>query len=75
VLDLGSGTGKVCLLAAQVVGPTGRVIGVDMLAIARRAAPQVAAYVGYANVEFKKSPCSSGRPNRGAPSRGSSSVA
>ena len=58
VLDLGSGTGKVSLLAAQVVGPTGRVIGVDMnddmLAIARRAAPQVAAHVGYANVEFKK---------------------
>src|SRR4051812_40112415 len=29
VLDLGSGSGKVCYIAAQVVGPTGRVIGVD----------------------------------------------
>jgi hypothetical protein len=30
VLDLGSGTGKICFIAAQVVGPEGRVIGVDM---------------------------------------------
>src|ERR1700746_2176513 len=30
VLDLGSGTGKICFIAAQIVGPTGRVIGVDL---------------------------------------------
>ncbi|MCA9674334.1 MAG: methyltransferase domain-containing protein, partial [Myxococcales bacterium] len=58
VLDLGSGTGKVCFLAAQRVGDAGHVIGVDasdeMLAVARRAAPQVAARVGYGNVEFRK---------------------
>jgi arsenite methyltransferase len=58
VLDLGSGTGKVCFLAAQIVGPSGRVIGVDMndemLALARRAAPQVASRIGFANVEFRK---------------------
>jgi SAM-dependent methyltransferase len=30
VLDLGSGTGKICFIAAQVVGEKGRVIGVDM---------------------------------------------
>src|SRR5436309_2599326 len=58
VLDLGSGTGKICFIAAQVVGPKGRVIGVDMtdemLAIARRAAPVVAESIGYANVEFVK---------------------
>src|SRR3977135_2053772 len=30
VLDLGSGTGKICFIAAQAVGPTGRVIGGDM---------------------------------------------
>ena len=30
VLDLGSGTGKICFIASQVVGPEGRVIGVDM---------------------------------------------
>ena len=58
VLDLGSGSGKACFLASQVVGPTGRVIGVDMndemLALARRAAPEVARRVGHANVEFRK---------------------
>src|SRR3974390_2758177 len=30
VLDLGSGTGKICFIAAQAVGEEGRVIGVDM---------------------------------------------
>jgi arsenite methyltransferase len=58
VLDLGSGTGKICFIAAQVVGPQGRVIGVDMtpamLEVARRAAPLVAARAGYANVEFRR---------------------
>jgi len=57
VLDLGSGGGKICFIASQVVGRTGRVIGVDrnrdMLALARRAAPQVAARIGYSNVEFR----------------------
>jgi SAM-dependent methyltransferase len=58
VLDLGSGTGKICFIAAQVVGATGRVIGVDMtgemLAVARRNAPVVAERLGYANVEFRR---------------------
>src|ERR1041384_3105954 len=58
VLDLGSGTGKICFIAAQVVGPKGKVIGVDMtdemLAIARRNAPIVAEGIGFANVEFRK---------------------
>jgi arsenite methyltransferase len=58
VLDLGSGTGKICFIAAQVVGPTGRVIGVDMtdemLQVARRNAPVVAERLGYANVEFRR---------------------
>ena len=58
VLDLGSGTGKICFIAAQVVGPTGRVIGVDMtdamLEVARRNAPIVADRLGFANVEFRK---------------------
>jgi arsenite methyltransferase len=30
VLDLGSGSGKVCFIAAQIVGPAGRVIGIDI---------------------------------------------
>jgi arsenite methyltransferase len=58
VLDLGSGTGKICFIAAQVVGPNGKVIGVDMtdemLEVARRNAPVVADRIGYANVEFRK---------------------
>ena len=57
VLDLGSGAGKACFIAAQVVGPGGRVIGVDcnqeMLALARRHQPTVAARLGFANVEFR----------------------
>ena len=58
VLDLGSGTGKICFIASQVVGETGRVIGVDMtddmLQIANDNAPVVAERIGYSNVEFRK---------------------
>jgi arsenite methyltransferase len=58
VLDLGSGGGKICFIASQIVGSSGRVIGVDMngemLAMARRAAPQVARATGFNNVEFRR---------------------
>lgn len=58
VLDLGSGSGKICFIASQVVGPEGRVVGVDMtpemLEVARRNAPVVAERVGYSNVEFRR---------------------
>ncbi len=58
VLDLGSGTGKICFIASQVVGAGGRVIGIDMtpemLAVARRAAPVVAQRLGFGNVEFRR---------------------
>jgi len=58
VLDLGSGGGKICFIAAQVVGASGRVIGVDvnpeMLELARGAAPMVADRIGYSNVEFRE---------------------
>ncbi len=58
VLDLGSGTGKICFIAAQIVGANGKVIGVDMtdemLEVARRNAPVVAERLGYANIEFRK---------------------
>ena len=53
VLDLGSGAGIDCLLAAKRVAPSGHVIGVDMtpdmLALARRNAAQL----GVSNVEFR----------------------
>ena len=58
VVDLGSGAGKICFIAAQIVGPNGKVIGVDMtdemLEVARRNAAMVAAHIGYANVDFRK---------------------
>src|SRR5216117_3803041 len=58
VLYLGSGAGKICFIAAQIVGPKGKVIGVDMtdemLEVARRNSPVVAERIGYANVEFPK---------------------
>ncbi len=58
VLDLGSGGGKICFISSQIVGETGRVIGVDMtdemLDLARRSAPVVAERVGWDNVTFHK---------------------
>ena len=58
VLDLGSGCGKICFIASQVVGPEGRVIGVDMtsemLEVARRNAPILGARIGFENVEFRR---------------------
>jgi ubiquinone/menaquinone biosynthesis C-methylase UbiE len=58
VLDLGSGAGKICYILAQVVGPAGRVIGVDfngrMLALARTYQDEMAQKLGYANVRFLK---------------------
>ncbi len=57
VLDLGAGGGKVCYIAAQIVGPDGYVIGVDcnqeMLALARRHQAAVAQRLGYANIDFR----------------------
>ncbi|MFO0706801.1 MAG: methyltransferase domain-containing protein [Nitrospira sp.] len=60
VLDIGSGGGIDCFEASRLVGPTGRVIGIDMtdtmLEIARKHAGVVAANLGYSvsNVEFRK---------------------
>ena len=53
VLDLGSGAGIDCFLAAQKVGPAGRVIGVDMTPEMLEKARQNAGKVGVANVEFR----------------------
>ena len=58
VLDLGSGGGKICYIAAQVVGPQGSVTGVDcnaeMLELARKYRGQIAEQLGYDNVTFAK---------------------
>ncbi len=53
VLDLGSGAGIDCFLAAQEVGPTGTVIGVDMTPAMLERARSNAATHGYTNVEFR----------------------
>jgi SAM-dependent methyltransferase len=57
VLDLGSGGGFDCFLAGPKVGPTGRVIGVDMtaemVAKARRNIPAYQRQSGLSNVEFR----------------------
>jgi arsenite methyltransferase len=58
VLDLGSGGGKICYIASQIVGPEGRVIGVDMnrdmLALARKYQPQISEAIGWHNVTFHR---------------------
>ena len=53
VLDLGSGGGLDVFLAAQRVGTTGRVIGVDSSADMVAQATEAATKNGYTNVEFK----------------------
>jgi SAM-dependent methyltransferase len=53
VLDLGSGAGIDCFLAAARVGPTGRAIGVDMTPQMLEKARRNAASGGYENVEFR----------------------
>ncbi|HNS49988.1 MAG TPA: arsenite methyltransferase [Anaerolineae bacterium] len=53
VLDLGSGGGIDCFLAARRVGPAGRVIGLDMTPDMIRLAQRNAKKVGAANVEFR----------------------
>jgi SAM-dependent methyltransferase len=53
LVDLGSGAGFDCLLAARQVGATGRVIGVDMTHEMLRKARDNAARVGATNVEYR----------------------
>jgi len=53
VLDLGSGGGIDCFLAARRVGPTGRVIGVDMTPEMLDRARANAREIGAATVEFR----------------------
>ncbi len=59
VVDLGCGAGVECLMASRLAGPTGRVIGIDMLEAmlrqARAGAEATARNLGYANVTFLQS--------------------
>lgn len=54
VLDLGSGAGFDALLAAEQVGPTGRVIGIDMTPAMLAKARANAASLGLGQVEFRE---------------------
>lgn len=58
VLDLGSGTGKICYIISQIVGDSGKVIGVDMnqemLGIARKHQTGIAEKIGYDNLQFHR---------------------
>jgi arsenite methyltransferase len=55
VLDLGCGAGTDLLIAAQMTGPAGRVIGVDMTATMLERARQSATEMGLTNVELHES--------------------
>ena len=56
VLDLGCGTGRDVYLTARLVGPKGKVIGLDMneeqLHVARKYQAQMTDAWGYSNVSF-----------------------
>jgi SAM-dependent methyltransferase len=58
VLDLGCGSGRDCYVLSKLVGPRGRVIGLDMtdeqLAVARKHLSWHAEKLRYANVEFRQ---------------------
>src|SRR5688572_3210824 len=58
VLDLGSGSGKTCYVIGQIVGASGKVIGVDfnppMLELACKYQKSVGDQLGYHNVEFRR---------------------
>ncbi len=58
LVDLGSGSGVECLMAAEAAGPDGKVYGIDMtdemLELARTSKQAVIRSLGYDNVEFLK---------------------
>ena len=54
VVDIGCGAGIDSLIAANMVGPSGQVIGVDMTPAMLRKARQAAAEAGLDNVKFRE---------------------
>ncbi|MFP5471057.1 MAG: arsenite methyltransferase [Bacteroidia bacterium] len=54
VLDLGSGAGNDCFVAREIVGETGKVIGIDMTDAMIDKARMNADKLGFNNVEFRK---------------------
>ena len=54
VLDIGSGCGFDCIIAGKMVGPTGKVIGIDMTDAMLKRSTETAQSMGLTQVEFKK---------------------
>lgn len=58
VLDLGSGSGKICYMLSQIVGPSGKVFGVDftpqMIELSRSQQEIFADIVGFDNMRFNR---------------------
>jgi arsenite methyltransferase len=54
VIDIGSGSGFDALIASKMVGPKGRVIGIDMTPAMLKKARKGAADMGADNVEFRE---------------------
>jgi 2-polyprenyl-3-methyl-5-hydroxy-6-metoxy-1,4-benzoquinol methylase len=54
VLDLGCGTGDVAMLAAEIVGPEGEVVGIDRSADVLAVAQGRALGAGHTNIEFRE---------------------
>lgn len=57
VLDVGSGAGDIALMAAGIVGPSGKVVGVDVNPDALKVARARAMEAGFTNVEFVEGDC------------------
>ena len=54
VVDIGSGAGFDCFVAARLAGPTGKVVGVDMTEEMLAKSRATAREIGLANVEFRE---------------------
>lgn len=54
VVDAGSGAGFDCFIAAHQVGPSGRVVGIDMLSDMLARSRAAAGQMGLGNVEFRE---------------------
>jgi protein-L-isoaspartate O-methyltransferase len=65
IVDLGSGAGLDCILAARRVGPAGRVIGVDMTLEMIEKARRNTALLGVTNITFVHGEIISGKPYTG----------
>lgn len=55
VLDLGSGSGDVCMLLAEMTGPSGSVVGLDIDSESVREAERRVSQAGYSNISFVNS--------------------